>query len=291
MGDKAARFRHLLASDDVVVTPGLFDPLSALIVQKAGFEAALISSFALSASMGMCDIGWLSLSEVVDRAGRIANAVDIPVICDADTGFGNYLNVMRTVEELERAGLAGMIFEDALTPHNRIGRPIISMEEMVGKIHAAVEARRDPNFFIGARTDAAPTLGLEEAIRRGKAYAEAGAEGFIALDVRETADMKRVNAEVPAYAIGVISLPHPPLLSVQELKELGFKIVIPSVPPLFAAVKAMSEVLEEIKRSGSLDAVRDRLAETKVITDLVGLPAKRDLERKYLGTESGFSPW
>jgi 2,3-dimethylmalate lyase len=287
----AARIREILASDDPLVTPGIFDPLSAMLVEQAGFDAALISSFALTASMGICDVGLITGAETVEAAGRMVRAVHIPIICDADTGYGNYVNVMRTIRELERVGIAGAIIEDGLTPHNRIGRPIISKEEMVGKIEAAVEARENPDFFIGVRTDAAPTIGLEDAIERGKAYVAAGADAFLALDVREIEDMKRVIDAVEGHAIAVISLPHPPVLSVPELTELGFKIIVPSVPTLFAAVKAMSETLAALKSTGSLETVRDSLCETAFITELLGLPQLRDLERKYLGTEDGFTPW
>lgn len=288
----AAKFRALVDAEPITIMPGAFDPLSAKLAQANGFEAIQVSGFALSASMGLADVGLTTLAEVADRAARIAAAVDIPIQVDCDTGFGNYLNVMRTVEEMERAGAASILLEDSVTPPNRIGRPLISTEEMVGKIEAAVEARRDPDFFLLIRTDAAPTLGIDEAIARARAYADAGADGVLLLDIDNAADMRKSVAEVGSVAsFGVMSNPHPPHLSAAEQEDIGFRATIASVPPLFAAVKAMNELLTVLMRTGSLEGLDDRMAETREVTELLDLPRLRELERKYLGTEDGWHPW
>jgi 2-methylisocitrate lyase-like PEP mutase family enzyme len=284
-------FRALLEGSSPVVTPGIFDPLSAILTEKAGFEAGLISSFAMSASMGMADVGLVTLSECIERSGRIANVTSIPIICDIDTGFGNYLTAMRAVRELEKAGLAGVVIEDQLTPPGRVGRPMISSEEMIEKIRAVVEARSNPDFIIAVRTDAAPVMGLKEAIRRGQAYVDAGADAFLAIDVDSEDNMRVVIREVGAPCIATISLPHPPLLSVAKLESIGFKWVIPSLPPLFAAVKAMWDVLSELRKSGDANKTLSALASTSFVTDLLGLRQIRDLEKRFLGIEQGFSPW
>ena len=286
---KPEMIRAIMDSDEPLVTPGVFDPLSAKLAEAAGFNAALMSGFALTASMGLCDVGVISFSEMLERTRLISDAVDIPILCDADSGFGNYLNVTRCVEDLERAGIAGVIFDDQLQPHNRTGRPMISQEEMVGKLEAAIAARRNPNFQIMVRTDAAPTLGVDAAIERGRAYAATGIDAFLALDVREIDDMKRVVQSVDVPAVAVISLPHPPVLSVPELTAIGFKVIWPSIPTLFAAVKSMWDVLVTLRETGSLESVRSSLAETKFITDLLGLPRLREMEKKYLGIEGGYT--
>ena len=286
---KPAIVRAIIDSDEPLVRPGVFDPLSAKLVEAAGFKAATISGFALTASMGLCDVGVISFGEMLNRAREIAQAVDIPIIADGDTGYGNYLNVTRCVRELELAGLAGVTLGDGLTPQNRTGRPIVSQGEMVSKLNAAVEARQNPAFFISARTDAAPTFGVDATIERVRAYAATGIDAFTALDVREIDDMKRMIEAVDLPATGVISLAHPPVLSVPELTAIGFKVIVPSVPALFAAVKSMWEVLLTLRETGSLESVRSSLAETKFITDLLELPRLREMETQYLGIKDGYT--
>jgi 2,3-dimethylmalate lyase len=284
-------FRDLVAADEITVMPGVLDPLSAKVAEDHGFDALYISGFAVSATMGIPDVGLITLTEIIEKASSIVDAVSVPVFMDADTGYGNYLNVMRTVREAERVGLAGLNIEDAVTPHNSTGRPMVTQEEMVKKIEAAVEARQDPDFFIMVRTDAGPTLGVEEAIQRANAYAEAGADAVLLLDVGDVDDMRRANEAVSAPSFGVLSNPHPPLLTASQLQELGFSVVLVSVPPLFAVVKTLSELFTELREHGSIEAFKDRMVDTKYITDLIGLPGVRELEAKYLGIESGWTPW
>ena len=166
---KSTIMRKILARPGMLIIPGAYDGLSAMILQEAGFEAVYMSGFAVSASYGVPDTGILTLTEVVSRAASIAEAIDIPVICDADTGYGNAINVIRTVREFERAGVAGIHLEDQVLPkkcgHFR-GKQLIPTAEMVGKLRAALDARTDPDFIIMARTDAVASFGIEEAIKR-----------------------------------------------------------------------------------------------------------------------------
>src|SRR5712671_6537603 len=168
----AARLRELLDSGQTIVAPGAFDPLSARLVEEAGFPAVYMTGFGTSAALlGRPDVGLLTMTEMAGNAGRIAACVDIPVIADADTGYGNPLNVMRTVALYEAAGVAGIHIEDQVAPKkcgHMEGKQVIPAEEMAQKLRAAVRARRDPDFVLIARTDARAVLGLEEALRRGR---------------------------------------------------------------------------------------------------------------------------
>src|SRR5579875_3465951 len=175
------RLRSLLAGSDLIIAPGAYDGLSARLIAHSGFPAVYMTGFGTSASvLGMPDVGLLTMSEMVSRAAALAAVTgEVPLIADADTGYGNPLNVRRTVREYERAGVAGLHLEDQVWPKkcgHMEGKQVIPMEEMVQKVRAAVEAREDPDFVIIARTDAAAVLGFEEALRRGRAYREAGAD-------------------------------------------------------------------------------------------------------------------
>jgi 2,3-dimethylmalate lyase len=279
---RTRRLRDLFARNQLFVAPAVYDPMGALLVADAGYEAVYISGFTLAASMGLPDVGLTTLTEVVRRAASIAEATQLPTMCDADTGFGTYINVQRMVREFEKAGVAGLKFEDQVTPANRAGRPVLPLGEMVTKIRAAVDARTDPDFMIMARTDAGPTLGIEEAIKRCLAFEAAGADATHALDVGNVANMKAIVASLKRPTLGVISLPHPPILSVGELAEVGHRMVIMSVPMQFVAVKAMLDALEDLKSGGALGAATiSTLADRELLDRLVGRAAALEAEEHY----------
>jgi 2,3-dimethylmalate lyase len=244
--------------DEPLVAPCVYDAAGARIVEELGFRCVYISGFALSASMGLPDIGLTTLTEVARRAGRIAASVDVPVLCDVDTGFGGHLNVARTVREFEAAGVAGVKFEDQVTPANRVGRPVVPLDEMLDKLRAALDARRSDGFLVMARTDSAPTLGPAEAIERCRAFEQAGADVTHALDMPTVDDMRRLVSSVQKPSTGVISLPHPPVLTVNELVEIGFRLIIVSVPVQFSAVKAIYEFLSNLAATSRLEHAVER---------------------------------
>jgi 2-methylisocitrate lyase-like PEP mutase family enzyme len=274
--------------------PGAYDALSARVIKAAGFSAVYMTGFGTSAGrLGRPDAGLLTQTEMVDNARRIASAVDVPVIADADTGYGNPLNVMRTVQEYERAGVAAIHLEDQVMPKkcgHVAGKQVVPMQEMVQKLRAATAARRDPDFVLIARTDARATHGLAEAIRRGQAYRAAGADVvFIEapeseIEVREVAS---AFAGVPLLYNWTDGGRTPPL-PLDAIAALGFKIVLFPVTLLLAATRAMQQAVEVIRRDGTPLAASGHLMSFQAFNDFIGWPELRRAEAEYAeGGEAG----
>jgi len=282
-----ARLRALLESGETTVAPGAFDPLAARLVEEAGFPAVYMTGFGTSAALlGRPDVGLLTMTEMAGNAGRIAACVDIPVIADADTGYGNALNVIRTVGSYEAAGVAGIHIEDQVAPKkcgHMEGKLVIPAEEMAAKVRAAVEARSQPEFVIIARTDARAVEGLDRALERARLYREAGADVlFIEALVSE--------AEVEQAALAFPSVPllfnwaeggKTPPVSLARLTELGYRIVIFPIGTLLAATAAMRAVLAEITRAGTPAAALAGLPSFAEFVDFIGLPQVREAEQRY----------
>ena len=283
----AIRLRALLESGQTIVAPGAFDPLAARLVEEAGFPAVYMTGFGTSAALlGRPDVGLLTMTEMVDNAGRIAACVDIPVIADADTGYGNPLNVIRTVGAYEAAGAAGIHIEDQVAPKkcgHMEGKRVIPAEEMAAKIRAAVDARTQPEFVIIARTDARAVEGLERALERGRMYRDAGADAlFIEAVVTEKEAEQAVRAfpGVPLLFNWAEGGKTPPL-SLDRLTELGYRIVIFPISTLLAATAAMRRVLQEIAQAGTPAAAMPALPTFGEFTDFIGLPEVREAEQRY----------
>jgi carboxyvinyl-carboxyphosphonate phosphorylmutase len=282
------RLRQLLAGPDMVVAPGAYDALSARLIAQAGFPVVYMTGFGSAASvLGAPDVGLLTMSEMVGRAAAlVAAAGEVPLIADADTGYGNPLNVRRTVQEYERAGVAGLHIEDQVWPKkcgHMEGKQVIPLEEMVQKVRAAVEARRDPDLVIIARTDAAAVLGFEEALRRGRAYREAGADVIFIEAPRSMEELRAIVQafpDVPLLFNWAQSGKTPPL-TLDEIQALGFKLVLFPVALLFAATHAMLDLLAVLKRGETPTAFAGRSVTFQQFTELVGLPAVQELERRY----------
>jgi 2-methylisocitrate lyase-like PEP mutase family enzyme len=240
--------------------------------------------------LGRPDVGLIDLTLFAAHAHRAAACVDIPLICDADTGYGNAVNIKRTVEEFEAAGVAAIHIEDQMAPkrcgHLPGSRPVVSLEEHVGKIEAALAARRDADFIIIARTDAASGLGLDEAIRRGKAYCGAGADVvFVELKTSPTIleDMQRVTSEIAAPClINIDGGGKLGALSAAEIGDLGFRIAIYPGLERYAAGFATREALAALKRDGTTAAVRDRMLTMQEYNAVLGLADVEQWEKKYL---------
>jgi 2,3-dimethylmalate lyase len=282
-----ARLRALLESGQTIVAPGAFDPLSARLVEEAGFPAVYMTGFGTSAALiGRPDVGLLTMTEMAGNAGRIAACVDIPVIADADTGYGNPLNVIRTVGAYEAAGVSGIHIEDQVAPKkcgHMEGKLVIPAEEMAEKVRAAVEARTDPDFVIIARTDARAPEGLERSLQRARIYREAGADVlFIEALTSEGEAEEAVRAfpGVPLLFNWAEGGKTPPI-SLDRLEELGYRIVIFPISTLLAATGAMRGILQEIARAGTpAAAVRDRPTFAEFV-DFIGLPQVREAEQRY----------
>ena len=281
-----ARLRELLAAPAPLVAPGAYDALSARLVEQAGFDAVYMTGFGTTASLiGRPDVGLLSGAEMVDNARRIAAAVDVPVIADADTGYGNALNVVRTVQLYEQAGVAGIQLEDQVMPKkcgHMSGKALIGVEEMAGKVRAAAAARRDPDLVVVARTDAVAVHGLDDAIGRARAYAEAGADVLFVEAPTSEADIERVATELSGLAPLVFNWAEggrTPPLSLERMTELGFSLVIYPIGTLLAATAGIRSLLATLRRDGvpSLEG----LPSFGEFTDLIGLPEVQELEQRF----------
>ena len=282
-----ARLRALLDSGQTIVAPGAFDPLSARLVEEAGFPAVYMTGFGTSAALiGRPDVGLLTMTEMAGHAGRIAACVDIPLIADADTGYGNPLNVIRTVGAYEAAGAAGIHIEDQVAPKkcgHMEGKLVIPAEEMVQKVRAAVQARAQPDFVIIARTDARAVEGLERALQRARMYHQAGAD---ALFIEALTSEAEAEAAVRAFP-GVPLLFNwaeggkTPPISLDRVKELGYRIVIFPISTLLAATGAMRRILREIAQAGTPAAAMSELPTFAEFVDFIGLPQVREAEQRY----------
>jgi 2-methylisocitrate lyase-like PEP mutase family enzyme len=283
----AARLRALLESGQTIVAPGAFDPLAARLVEEAGFPAVYMTGFGTSAALiGRPDVGLLTMTEMAASAGRIADCVDIPVIADADTGYGNPLNVIRTVGAYEAAGVAGIHIEDQVAPKkcgHMEGKLVIGAQEMAAKVRAAVEARAQPEFVIIARTDARAVEGLEQALERARLYREAGADALFIealVSEAEVEEAARAFPGVPLLFNWAEGGKTPPV-TLARLTELGYRIVIFPISTLLAATAAMRAILREIAVSGTPAAALADLPTFGEFVDFIGLPQVREAEQRY----------
>ncbi|MDD4229739.1 MAG: oxaloacetate decarboxylase [Aminobacterium sp.] len=280
------RLRTLLYQDQIVVAPGTHDCLTARIIEKEGFNALYMTGYGTSASMlGKPDVGLLTLTEMVARASRLVEAVNIPVIADADTGYGNAVNVARTVREYEKAGVACLQLEDQVAPKkcgHMLGREIIPKDEMVGKIKAACDARQDDNLMIIARTDARTTCGIDEAIERGLAYEEAGADIIFVESPETEEEMKKITSifVVPVLA-NMVEHGRTPFLPVSKLEEIGYNLAIFPVTSTYVIAKAVQDVMATLKKTGSTESIMDKMVLFEEFNNLIGLPDILEVEKLY----------
>lgn len=281
---RSTLLKQLVLEGPILQVPAVHDALSAVIAERVGFEAIGISGFGVSASMlGQPDIGLLSFGEVLEVTRRICAAVDIPVFADADTGYGGLPNVHRTVRELEACGAAGLNLEDQTWP-KRCGhmddKSVVGFDEAVARVRVARGAARDPDFVLNARTDAIATHGVEEAIRRGNAFLEAGAT-LVFVEAPTTEEMiQRIVDEIdgPVSVNLVDGGGKTPLLDVARLAELGVRRVSFSVVSTLATAAAVTDALAATRRDGSTRAVRERLMPFERFTELMGLAFYEELE-------------
>jgi len=280
------RLKGLLQRDSILIVPAAFDMVSAKIIEKVGFEAVYLSGFGQSAShLGLPDAGLMTFTEMVERVHNMARAINLPLFADGNTGYGGIVNVRRTVQEFEWAGAAAIQLEDQEMPKkcgHTGGKKIIDAREMVLKIEAGVESRRSDDFLIIARTDARSVLGLEEAIKRGRMYEEAGAD-IIFIESPQSEEELRIVGESfdrPTLA-NMVEGGKSPVLKVKELRGMGFKIAIFPITCLLVAAKAMQQAMETLKAEGTTQGLLDEMMGFEEFTDFIGFPEVRSFEAKY----------
>jgi methylisocitrate lyase len=284
----AQKIRSLLARDTLLM-PGVFDALSARIACDAGFEVIFISGYSVSAvTLAEPDFGYISLPDVAEAARRVcnvANPANVPVIVDADTGYGGALNVAHTVRQLQNAGAAGMFLEDQLWPkkcgHMR-GKRVIPATEHAQKIRAAVDARGKKDFFIVARTDARQVNGLKDAIKRSLLYKKAGADALFVEAAQSVAELKTIAKELPPPIVAnMLERGVTPHLTREELRDLGFQMIVCPLSILFSYAKVAREIVTALRREGSTRRHLDKLMDFAEFNRLVRLESKYEAEKRY----------
>ncbi|MBG0775688.1 MAG: isocitrate lyase/PEP mutase family protein [Desulfovibrionaceae bacterium] len=284
---KTTRLRNLLAAKELLVAPGAYDMLSAKIIEAVGYNAVYLTGYGQSASvLGQPDVGLLTMSEMAKRAADMAEAVDVPILADGDTGYGNPLNVMRTVREYEKAGVCAIQLEDQVFPKkcgHMLGRKVIPAEEMVQKIKAACDARMDDDFVIIARTDARTNFGLDAALERAALYKEAGADLLFVESPENEDEMRKINQAFPeAFTLAnMLEGGRTPMPTVAEMEEMGFNIAIYCTGPLYAAAKAVQTYMEVLKKEGTTKSIWKDLLTFQEFNSFIGLPQYYEMEKKY----------
>ncbi len=283
--------KQLLKRNKLLVAPGCFDGLSARLVEEAGFEAAYLSGGAVARSMGVPDIGLVTMSETIERAAQVVSAIKIPVIADADTGYGNAVNLVRTVREFERAGIAAIHIEDQITPKrcgHLDGKEVIALAEMEKKLEAALATRADPDFCIIARTDARGVHGFDDAIRRGKAFAKLGVDAVFVEAPQSEKELEEIPRQLPdiPLLVNVFKGGKTPMLPVERLQKMGYRVAIYPSETQRAGIHAMRQVLCLLKREGTTEAMDASLTTFKERDRVVALDDWQSIERRYLSADN-----
>lgn len=289
-GDKRRRLAERIRSRELVVAPGVFDMISARVADRLGFEALYMTGYGVSAShLGYPDAGIATYTEMAGRAGAIAQGTATPLIADADTGYGGLLNVRHTVRGYEAAGVAGIQIEDQEVPKkcgHTPGRRVVPLADMVRKIEVAVESRDDPDLLIVARTDARTSHGLDEAIRRGKAFAAAGADVVFVESPESEAEFERIAAEVDAPLLAnMVEQGRSPVLSAERLRAIGFAMAIYPGTGFLATAAALEAVFSHLKETGSTHGLTVPLYPFAEMNRLMGFEAVWDFDRRWADPE------
>jgi 2,3-dimethylmalate lyase len=278
----------LSRQDDILVMPGVYDALTAKIAEQVGFEAIFQTGYGTSGSLlALPDFGFLSITETVENARRITRAVDIPLIVDVDTGYGNPLTVSKLVNDLQRIGASGIFLEDQVWPKrcgHMMGKEVINSQEYLQKLRSAIDAKnKDPDFIIVARTDAMAPLGIEEAIKRGKLYSEMGADIVFVEAPRSVEDMKKIADQIDAPLVAnMIEEGITPNLTSTELLEMGYKIALFPLSGLFSSAFAIFETFKTLKETGTTKTLKDKMMKFKEFNKLVSLDKYMTMENKYV---------
>lgn len=274
--------------NDILVMPGVYDALTAKIAEHVGFEAIFQTGYGTSASLlALPDFGFLSITETVENARRITRAVDIPLIVDVDTGYGNPLTVSKLVDDLQRIGVSGIFLEDQVWPKrcgHMVGKEVINSQEYVQKLRSAIDAKKkDSDFIIVARTDAMAPLGIDEAIKRGKLYREMGADIVFVEAPRSLDDMKKIANQIDAPLVAnMIEEGITPNLTSKELLEMGYKIALFPLSGLYSSTFAIFETFKTLKETGTTKSLKHKMMRFKEFNKLVNLDKYMNMENKYV---------
>jgi 2-methylisocitrate lyase-like PEP mutase family enzyme len=282
--------KQLLKRNKLLVAPGCFDGLSARLVQEAGFEAAYLSGGAVARSMGIPDIGLVTMSENIERATQVASVISIPIIADADTGYGNAVNLVRTVRAFERAGVAAIHIEDQITPKrcgHLDGKEVIPLDEMLQKLKAALANRSDADFCIIARTDARGVNGFDDAIKRGQAFAKLGVDAIFVEAPQSEEELAEIPRQIPniPLLVNVFKGGKTPMLPVERLDKMGYRIAIYPSETQRAGIYAMRSALSTLKRDGTTESIDAALTTFKERDRVVDLDGWQKIERDFLTLE------
>lgn len=278
----------MLAQERTVLVPGAYDALSGKILKQAGFKVLYMTGSGVTASLtGMPDVGILTMTEVVNHARNIVNAIDLPLICDADNGYGNPINVMRTVREYERAGVAGIHLEDQVAPKrcgHFEGKQIIPPEEMTRKIEASIYAREDNDFLLIARTDARSVRDLDEALRRARLYAQTGADMVFIESPQSVEELRTISRELSdiPLLVNMVEGGRTPMLPFEELEEMGFKVILYPTSGIRAVAKTLQELAGHLYKYKDTKDFEDRLVSFEGRNQITGLAHIRELEKRFV---------
>jgi carboxyvinyl-carboxyphosphonate phosphorylmutase len=277
----------LLEEPGIVAMPCSYDSLTAKLIERTGYKIVGVTGAGLCAAiLGVPDVGLMTMTEVLNQTKNIVNATNLPVICDCDNGYGGPINIMRTVREFEEAGVAGFWIEDQVSPKrcgHFEGKKIVSREEMIVRIEAAVEARRDSDLVIIARTDARAVLGLDEAISRAKDYVKAGADMIFIEAPRSRDELRKIASSIETpQMVNLVEGGKTPLVTIKELEEMGFKIASFSGSSQKIAIKAIQKFLADFHETGDIRLYLDDMVSLEERSQLLGLDVFYELERKFL---------
>jgi 2-methylisocitrate lyase-like PEP mutase family enzyme len=283
--------KNLFQRNKLLVAPGCFDGLSARLVEEAGFEAAYLSGGAVARSMGIPDIGLVTMSEAIERAAQVVSAIKIPIIADADTGYGNAVNLVRTVREFERIGVAAIHIEDQVTPKrcgHLDGKEVVPLAEVAQKIAAALATRTDPDFCIIARTDARAVNGMDDAIERANVFAKLGVDAIFVEAPQSEEELAEIPRRLPGVPllVNVFKGGKTPMLPMDRLEKMGYRIAIYPSETQRAAIHAMRNALSTLKREGTTESIDDTLTTFKERDRVVGLDDWQKIEREYLAVDT-----
>ena len=283
--------KQLLKRNKLLVAPGCFDGLSARLVQGAGFEAAYLSGGAVARSMGIPDIGLVTMSETIERAVQVVSTINIPIIADADTGYGNAVNLVRTVREFERAGVAAIHIEDQITPKrcgHLDGKEVISLAEMEMKLKAALAARNDADFCIIARTDARGVNGFDDAVKRANAFAKLGVDAIFLEAPQSEEELAEIPKRMPniPLLVNVFKGGKTPMLPVERLQAMGYRIAIYPSETQRAAISAMRTALSTLKSAGTTESIDANLTTFKERDRVVDLDGWQKIEKQFMELEA-----
>lgn len=277
---------RLEKKDEIIILPGVYDALSARIAQNVGFNAAFQTGYGTSATLlGMPDFGFLNAGETIDNARRIINSVDIPILVDIDTGYGSPLNVWKTVTDIEKLGAGGIFLEDQVWPKrcgHMKGKSVISKDDYVQKLKAAIDARKSKDFIIVARTDSLAQYGIDEAIERGKEFQKIGADVIFIEAPKTLEEMKKITAEIDAPLLAnMIEEGVTPNLPAKDLEKLGFRMVVFPLSALYSSTYAIKNVFLSLQKTGMTKNLKKKMITFKEFNDFVNLTKYNKLEKKY----------